>query len=115
MFASPVSITVANAAIALQAGLAAISGGESRFDLSALKTLDSAAVATLLAWQRAARKLGKTLEFLNLPENLHSLMHMYGVAEILLSPGSSSTPSSAAHSAAASASSVIHPAEFGRH
>lgn len=83
MYASPTSITVANARAALQAGLAAISKGETEVDFAPLQQIDSAAVATLLAWQRAAKKAGRTLSFKNLPDNLLSLMQTYGVEGLL--------------------------------
>lgn len=84
MFASPESITVSSAKQALQTGLAAIAGGELQFDFASLQHVDSAAVATLLAWQRAAHKAGRHLQFVNLPETLKSLVQMYGVAELLM-------------------------------
>lgn len=83
MFSTPTSITLANANTALQAGLAAIASGMTRFDFAPLVVVDSAAVATMLAWQRAARAKNLNLEFANLPSNLQSLMQMYGVTELL--------------------------------
>jgi phospholipid transport system transporter-binding protein len=48
-----------------------------------LTAVDSAAVATLLAWQRAALERGSALRFTNLPANLQSLIELYGVADLL--------------------------------
>jgi phospholipid transport system transporter-binding protein len=78
------SLTVHSASAVLAAGLQAISAGQTVFDLSGVAELDSAAVATLLAWQRAALACGNALTFTRLPANLCSLMHLYGVAELLL-------------------------------
>lgn len=78
------SLTVRSANAVLAAGLQAISAGQTVFDLSGLAELDSAAVATLLSWQRAALARGKGLTFTGLPANLRSLMRLYGVAELLL-------------------------------
>lgn len=78
------ALTVHTANIALTAGLQAIAAGQTVFDLSGIAELDSAAVATLLAWQRAALARGKTLTFTHLPASLCSLMRLYGVAELLL-------------------------------
>lgn len=78
------SLTVHTANTVLAAGLQAIAAGQTVFDLSGVAELDSAAVATLLAWQRAALARGKPLAFTRLPANLRSLMRLYGVAELLL-------------------------------
>ena len=77
------TLTVHNARTVLDAGLRAIADGQTQIDLSELTVVDSAAVATMLAWQRAARSNGKSLEFTNLPANLQSLVKLYGVAELL--------------------------------
>lgn len=71
------------AAPALEAGLAAIAAGQTEIDLSGLMEVDSAAVATLLAWQRAAQARGVAIRFNNLPDTLDSLVHLYGVHDLL--------------------------------
>lgn len=82
-------LTVHNAQTVLNDGLRAIADGQIQFDLSGLTAVDSAAVATMLAWQRAARGKGKSLLFANIPANLQSLVDLYGVTELLhLSSGS---------------------------
>ncbi len=78
------SLTVHTASAVLAAGLQEIAAGQTVFDLSGVTELDSAAVATLLAWQRAAQARGKPLVFPGMPANLCSLMRLYGVAELLL-------------------------------
>ena len=77
------SLTVHSANTVLAAGLQAISAGQTVFDLSGLTELDSAAVATLLAWQRAALARGHALTLTGLPANLCSLMQLYGVTDLL--------------------------------
>jgi phospholipid transport system transporter-binding protein len=77
------TLTVQNATSVLDAGLRAIADGQTQIDLGDLTVVDSAAVATLLAWQRAARKNGKSLVFSNLPVNLQSLVNLYDVDELL--------------------------------
>jgi phospholipid transport system transporter-binding protein len=77
------TLTVANAKTALAQGVAAIQAGKTTFDLASVKTTDSSAVAVLLAWQRAARKAGKPLRYINLPSSLASLADLYGVDELL--------------------------------
>ena len=77
------TLTVANAKTALAQGVAAIKAGKTVFDLGSVKSADSAAVAVLLAWQRAARKSGKALAYVNIPSSLTSLAFLYGVDEFL--------------------------------
>ena len=93
MFRPAHTLTVNNAPAVLEAGLRAIAEGQMEIDLRELTAVDSAAVATLLAWQRAAHSLDKTLTFRNLPANLQSLAELYGVTALLhsLSPGDSRT------------------------
>lgn len=52
-------------------------------DFSGITGVDSSAVALLLEWRRQARRLGKRLEFVNLPPNLLELARLYGVAELI--------------------------------
>ncbi|HEV7618324.1 MAG TPA: STAS domain-containing protein [Burkholderiaceae bacterium] len=83
MFRPTLTLTVNNAQSALEAGLRAIESGQTEIDLAQLTAVDSAAVATLLAWQRAALERGSVLRFTNLPANLQSLIELYGVADLL--------------------------------
>jgi Predicted NTP binding protein (contains STAS domain) len=52
-------------------------------DLSAVSEVDSSAVALLLKWRREARRLGKRLEFINIPANLAALAELYDVTEFV--------------------------------
>ena len=73
------TLTVTNACTTLAEGLAAISAGHEAIDLAPLKTVDSAAVAVLLAWARAAHVAGRTVRFDNVPTSLRTLAVLYGV------------------------------------
>ncbi|MQR00444.1 STAS domain-containing protein [Glaciimonas soli] len=86
MFRPPHSLTVSNAKLALEAGLRAIAAGETEIDLGDVVAVDSAAVATLLAWQCAAKNRGLILHFSSLPANLESLIDLYGVTQLLTPP-----------------------------
>ena len=86
MFKPTLTLTVNNAKTALEAGLQAIEGGQMEIDLGGLTVVDSAAVATLLEWKRAAHKKGQSLTFRNLPASVVSLSRLYGVAELLDTP-----------------------------
>ena len=77
------SLTVDNARSMLAEGLQAIAGGQHVIDFSGLTAVDSAAVALLLSWQRAARAKSITLSFINVPHTLQSLTDLYGVAGLL--------------------------------
>lgn len=86
MFTPGPTLTMNNARTLLDAGLAAIAGGQAEIDLAELTTLDSAAVATMLVWQRAAKAAGRPLLFCNPPKNLQSLAQLYGVDQLLHLP-----------------------------
>jgi phospholipid transport system transporter-binding protein len=83
MVLSAESLTFANARLVLTEGLRAIAAGQPEIDLSRLATVDSSAVATLLAWKRAAAARNAPLALTNLPASLQSLAGLYGVAELL--------------------------------
>jgi phospholipid transport system transporter-binding protein len=77
------SITNENAAGLLERGLAAIRSGDTTVDLTGVGAVDSAAVALLLAWQRAAAEQGKKLTFAEVPAGVVSLAQLYGVDDLL--------------------------------
>jgi phospholipid transport system transporter-binding protein len=72
-----------NAATIAAAGIEAIRRGDAAFDLSAVRTCDSSAVAVVLAWQREAQARGGRLQLTGLPPGLLSLATVYGVAPLL--------------------------------
>lgn len=76
-------IDMSNAAQIAAAGVAAIGAGDAKFDLSAVRSCDSSAVAAVLAWQREAQVRGVALELSGLPAGLVSLASVYGVASLL--------------------------------
>jgi len=93
MFKPGNTLTARNATAVLRDGLAAIAGGQAGIDLSDVTVVDSSAVATLLAWRRAAQQRGMALDFGVLPANLHSLADLYGVTALL--HGDTAAPTSA--------------------
>ena len=76
-------VTHSNAAQQLAAGLAAIAAGQTVISFHQTTSIDSSAVACMLAWQKSAAVRGARLEFQQLPANLHSLIALYGVAELI--------------------------------
>ncbi|MFN3564571.1 MAG: lipid asymmetry maintenance protein MlaB [Burkholderiaceae bacterium] len=89
------SIGNGNAAALLGQGIDAIRAGDANFDLSAVRQVDSSAVALLLAWQREAQSRGTRLALSGLPPAVASLAKLYGVDELIpgLRQGSESAPS----------------------
>ena len=77
------SLNFANAKNVLHEGLNAIASGEHECDLQNLTQIDSASIAVLLAWQRAAQQNHSSLRFMNAPESLVSLASLYGVNDLL--------------------------------
>ena len=76
-------LTISEAGNVLDEGLRAIEAGSVEIDLGHVNSVDSAGVAVLLAWCRAARARGVTLIFEEVPETLKSLAALYGVSEFL--------------------------------
>jgi phospholipid transport system transporter-binding protein len=79
----PTSLTMQDAASNLQPGLDEIRSGSPDIDLSRMERFDSAAVAALLVWRRAAQSAGLSLRIASVPAGLQSLADLYGVAELL--------------------------------
>ncbi|HLE65729.1 MAG TPA: STAS domain-containing protein [Burkholderiales bacterium] len=76
-------VTLANVARVLEEGYAQIRAGAVAVDLGEVTELDSSLLAVLLAWLREARRLGRELDFANLPEGLATIARLYGVVELL--------------------------------
>jgi len=76
-------VTLANVAAVLEEGYAQIRAGAGAVDLAGVTELDSSLLAMLLAWLREARRLGRGLDFANLPQGLATIARLYGVVELL--------------------------------
>lgn len=76
-------LNLGNAAEVTAAGLARLAAGEAEFDFAAVERVDSAALAVILAWQRAAHRAGCRVSLHNLPASLTELAALYGVAELI--------------------------------
>ncbi|MEM5278443.1 STAS domain-containing protein [Cupriavidus taiwanensis] len=77
------SLTNQNAATVLRDGLARVAQGDVEVDCTGLAQVDSAAVAVLLAWQRAAVARGQALVLRGVPPQLAQLAGLYGVDSLL--------------------------------
>ena len=75
----PGEVTIATASVRLAEAIIALKEGSDVFDFSALRELDSTALALILACRREAERMGRQLHCVNLPENLANLAALYGV------------------------------------
>ena len=76
-------MVMASAAELKKAGESALASGARLVDLGAVTEADSAAVAILLAWVRAAQERHQALSIVATPDNIRSLATLYGVADLL--------------------------------
>jgi phospholipid transport system transporter-binding protein len=81
------AITNLNAARIVEAGAAAIRGGDCAIDFSNVVRCDTAAVACVLAWTRIAQAGGKKLAMVAVPPDLDSLAKLYGVDHLIIGSG----------------------------
>ena len=77
------SLTFANAGPVLAATSALALPTDGEIDLENVGTIDSSAVAVLLALKRRAEEEGKPLRFARVPAPLLALAEVYGVESIL--------------------------------
>jgi phospholipid transport system transporter-binding protein len=74
-------LSLRNAVSVSETGLQAIHAGSDQIDMTPLQIVDSAAVAVMLAWQRQAQSLNRSLQFLGVPASLMSLISLYGLTD----------------------------------
>lgn len=78
------SITFNNVVELTQQGIGLIDDHCQVVDLNEVTEVDSSAVSMLLEWLRIAKMRKLDLHFVNLPENLNSLLKLYGLSRIIL-------------------------------
>ena len=76
-------ITIGNVVSVVANGVALFDGEDVTIDLGRVTEADSAAVSLLLEWRREAARRRLQIRFLNMPQNLQSLMQLYGVSELM--------------------------------
>ncbi len=76
-------VTIATVPALFEAGLEYLTSGDLVADMSQVEAVDSSAISMLLGWTRAAQRGNHVLRVTGLPEDLLSLAHLYGVAELL--------------------------------
>lgn len=79
-------VTIGNVVRLMQEGIVLFDDQPLTIDLEKVSEVDSTIVSMLLEWLRATRKNTHTLQFINVPENLTSLIQLYGVAELIPIP-----------------------------
>lgn len=52
-------------------------------DFTGVEDIDTTAVSLILEWKRRAARENQSLTFVNLPDNLSSLVQLYDVAELI--------------------------------
>lgn len=76
-----VPMTYATATELLALGKSLLTAGETVFDLAGVSHADSAALAVIIGWQRAAGQ-GR-IRLTNLPRGIRSLAELYSIADLL--------------------------------
>ena len=89
------AVTIDNAVMLTKSGIALFDDQPLTVDLHQVTEVDSTIISMLLEWQRATGKNSHALQFINMPENLKSLIQLYGVAELIPAPVNPTTMQSA--------------------
>lgn len=76
-------LTLKEASGALQDGRQALAQGASVFDLARVTKVDSSALSLMLSWQREAQARAGSVGFRNVPDSVHSLARLYGLADLI--------------------------------
>lgn len=58
-------------------------GAEIRIDLQGVTRSDSAGLALLIEWMRAAQRLGKSVQFLNIPSQMLDIARVSSLDQVL--------------------------------
>ncbi len=85
------AVTIGNVVALTKKGIALFDDRSLTIDLKKVTEVDSTIISMLLEWLREMRKKNRSLQFINIPENLKSLIQLYGVTEIIpISPSQAS-------------------------
>lgn len=77
------ALTLNEARQALLEGEQALAQGVTVFDLIQVTQVDSSALSLIMSWQRKAQENSRPLSFRNIPDSLHSLARLYGLADLI--------------------------------
>ena len=76
-------VTIENVVKITQQGIALLNENDIVVDLEKVTEVDSSIVSMLLVWLRNARHHKHQLSFKNMPQNLTSLIQLYGITELI--------------------------------
>jgi len=77
------ALTLNEARQSLLDGEQALAQGVTVFDLIQVTQVDSSALSLIMSWQRKAQESSRPLSFRNIPDSLHSLARLYGLADLI--------------------------------
>ncbi len=77
------AMNLSSATALLEAGKQAIGRSAQVFDLEKVAEVDSAGLAVVFGWMRAAASVGRALQIVNAPTSLISMADVYGVGNLL--------------------------------
>ena len=80
------SVTIDNVVAMTQRGAVLFDEHHWVIDLDKVTEVDSTIISMLLEWLRAARQKGYSLQFINMPASLESLIQLYGVVGLIPVP-----------------------------
>ncbi|MDN5936295.1 MAG: STAS domain-containing protein, partial [Nitrosospira sp.] len=72
-----------NVVAVMERGVALFDRDDLIIDLTQVTEVDSSAVSVLLEWRRDAGRRNRRMRFANMPQNLKSLVQLYGVSELI--------------------------------
>ncbi|HWA14312.1 MAG TPA: STAS domain-containing protein [Burkholderiales bacterium] len=67
----------------LAEGLRSFEGNRPVVDCTGIGAADSSVLSLMLEWHRQLQSQGRHIAFTGLGANLHSLMHLYGIADLI--------------------------------
>ncbi len=76
-------VTHGSAGRLLAEGLRQFEGERPIVDCSSIRAADSSALSLMLEWSRQLRAQGRGIAFAGIGANLNSLMHLYGIADLI--------------------------------
>lgn len=78
------SVTVDNVVEITKQGILLLDEDNLIVDLGGITEVDSSAVSMLFEWLRMAQARSQQFQLVNIPENLSSLVQLYGVTDFIL-------------------------------
>ena len=76
-------VTIENVVAVMEQGVALFGRHELVLDLSGITEVDSSAASLLLEWQRVALSRNCQLSFSRTPQQLQTLLRLYGISELI--------------------------------